>query len=144
MSKPASGHFNSTNAATINDWSSYTTNVWSSIKATQENYPHTQLPRSFVMSTDSGQLWVHPHATGHMYDDITTNKNNQNRLKISNPNLYTQFILHDFKTTINIALKQNLKYNKSYDIGNWQFTISPPRQKEQYPVVKHAVFKGWK
>ena len=40
--------------------------VWSDITPTQPNYPGTELPRSFIMNTEDGMLWVHGNSMEHM------------------------------------------------------------------------------
>ena len=43
--------------------------VWDRITPTQPPYPGTLLPQSFVMHTPHGDMWVHPNATDHLYDE---------------------------------------------------------------------------
>ncbi len=143
MSKGPGGLF-SKKASTVDSYKSYTSGVWNKITPTQDTYPGTNLPRSFKVSTKDGELWVHGHATIHMHEDITTNSSNKIRLKITNPPLYTQFILHDFQQTVNAASKSPALYDKIQEIGNWQIRVSKPRKKGQLPAITHAVFKGWK
>ena len=47
-----------------------TSKIWNKIEPTQEVYPGTDLPRSFNIETVQGQIWVHGHATKHLYEAI--------------------------------------------------------------------------
>ena len=141
MSKPDSGLFDNTFAKKVES----TAAVWEHIHATQDNYPGTKLPRSFVIDTLAGELWVHGNATKHMYDEIfgTSTKSNAPMIKNSNPDLYTQFILYDFYESLNRGTKSEIRYGRAITVGNWEFVLAKPRESGKFPVIKHAQFLGW-
>ncbi len=91
--------------------------------------------------TPSGKLWTHGNSTEHMYEAISSAKNNP-MLKNSNPNLYTQFILYDYYKSVGKAVKNGVNYDKTITSGNWEFIFAKPRKGYYYPVVKHAKFIG--
>ncbi|MGY0500186.1 hypothetical protein ACWZHB_16995 [Nocardia sp. FBN12] len=41
---------------------------WNDIKATQDNYPGSELPRSYEMQVGENRMWVHGNATEHMVE----------------------------------------------------------------------------
>ena len=47
-----------------------TDTVWDHIIATQETYPGTKIPRSFVIEVNGERMWVHGNATEHMYESV--------------------------------------------------------------------------
>ena len=126
-----------------------TATVWRHIKATAENYLGTSLPKSFSMDVPitkdnpSGKMWSHGNATEHMYEAISSSNEYPN-IKSSNPDLYTQFILYDYYISVSNAVKNGVNYEKKVTSGNWEFVFSSPREKQKYPVIKHAKFKGLK
>ena len=121
--------------------------VWDHIKATQDTYSGTVIPKSFevdvpkTVRTPSGKMWTHGNATEHMYEALASIKETP-RLKVSNPNLYSQFILYDYYKSLGEAVSKGISYNKTVEVGNWKFAFAPARNGQKYPVVKHALFKG--
>ena len=122
--------------------------VWNHIKATQENYGGTVIPRSFEVdvpttkATPEGKLWTHGNATEHMYEAVTSIKKQAPSIINSNPNLYSQFILYDYYKSLGKAVSKGTKYGSTVTVGNWEFIIVRPREGQKYPVVKHALFTG--
>ena len=45
---------------------SKTGTVWDNITPTQENYPYTNIPKSFEIEVNGEKMWVHGNATEHM------------------------------------------------------------------------------
>ncbi len=121
--------------------------VWKHIKPTADSYPNSKIPRSFEVdvpktsSTPAGKMWTHGNATEHMYEALISLKEIP-MLKISNPNLYTQFILYDYYKSLGLAVSKGIKYSGTITIGSWEFAFAKPRVGAKYPVVKHALFKG--
>lgn len=116
--------------------------VWSHITATQNDYPGTELPKSFNIDTPQGKIWTHGNATEHMYEAISSLKKSAPTMVNSNPKLYTQFILYDYWKSLGKAVKSGIEYNKKITVGRWEFILSKPRKAGDNPVVKHAQFKG--
>ena len=155
MSKSGSGLFSGTSGNEYKDEKfAYSNNeptavVWEKIAPTAQNYPGTEIPRSFIVDVPStkhnpeGKLWTHGNATEHMHEALTSIKDNP-RLKVSNPNLYSQFILYDYYKALNAVCRGEINYNRTYRIGNWEFAFSEARSGQKYPVVKHALFTGFK
>lgn len=155
MSKGGSGLFNGTKGNGIqnterlfpNPADESTAVVWDHIKATQETYSGTVIPKSFEVDvpksskTPAGKMWTHGNATEHMYEAMISIKESP-RLKWSNPNLYSQFILYDYYKSLGRAIKKGIDFKTTVRIGNWEFAFASARNGQQYPVVKHALFTG--
>lgn len=130
MSKSGSGYFKGTNGSTAH--------IWNDISATQSNYSGTVLPKSFTLQTSKGNYWIHGNATKHMHEDLSSGKGSH----AQDPQLYTQLMLADFQSSVNKAISSGIKYGKTVREGNWELNIVKPRNKGQYPVIKHARFIG--
>lgn len=126
-----------------------TAEVWDHIEATQDTYRGTVIPKSFVVDvprsivTPEGKMWTHGNATEHMYEAMVSIKENP-RLKGSNPNLYSQFVLYDYYKSLNRAIRKGISFKKTMKVGNWEFAFAPARNDQKFPVVKHALFVGLK
>ena len=120
---------------------SNTAEVWLHLNSTQSNYSGTELPKSFTLDTPAGNIWTHGNATEHMHEAIA-NIRSDPRLKVSNPKLLTQFILYDYWKSLSKTVTSEIKYGTITTQGHWEFIFAKPRQDGQYPVVKHALFRG--
>ena len=117
--------------------------VWNNITATQENWPNTQIPKSFEIEINGQKMWVHGNATEHMYDDVYAKIMAGEGTAYTNPNLYTQELMTDFYGSLEKATASGIEYNELISTGNWEFIFSPARQEGVLPVIKHAQFNGW-
>lgn len=117
--------------------------VWDNITPTQENYPYTNIPKSFEIEVNGEKMWVHGNATEHMYEDVYKGITTGNGTAYTNPNLYTQEIMSDFYGSLQEATKSGIVYGEKITQGNWEFIFAQPRQAGQLPVIKHAQFNGW-
>ena len=117
-----------------------TATVWLFIEATQPVYPGTVMPRSFTVVTPKGKLWTHGNATKHMYETLVSIKHDP-LLKGTNPNLFAQFILYDYRKALISLLSKPVPMGKPVRSGHWEFVLSK-RKDDKYPVVKHALFMG--
>lgn len=121
--------------------------VWDRLFATQECYVGTIIPRSFkiIVPTSSmapdGILWTHGNATKHIYEAFSSVKRRPMILS-TNPSLYAQFILYDYYKSLSRAVQAGGHFGDLIQVGNWEFIIARARPGRQYPVVKHALFKG--
>ena len=124
-----------------------TATVWNHIVATQETYENTPIPKSFTIdvprttTTPNGKMWTHGNATEHIYEALISIKESP-RLKNSNPNLYSQFILYDYYQSLGRAVSMGISYKRTMRVGNWEFAFAPARKGKEYPVVKHSLFAG--
>lgn len=71
------------------------------------------------------------NATEHVYEAVSS-KNDNPRLKNSNPDLYTQFILYDFYKSVSKVVRNGINYEKRITSGRWDFVFSRPRSGQQY------------
>ena len=117
--------------------------VWDNIKATQDNYPNTNIPRSFEVEVNGQKMWAHGNATEHMYEDVYAKIMAGEGTAYTNPNLYTQELMSDFYGSLEQATVSGIKYGELIPAGNWEFIFAPPRQEGLLPVIKHAQFNGW-
>ena len=115
--------------------------VWDNIKATQENYPDTDIPRSFEVEVNGQKMWVHGNATEHIYDDVYAKIAAGESMTYVD--LYTQELMSDFYGSLGQATISGITYGEKIPAGNWEFIFAPPRQEGLLPVVKHAQFNGW-
>lgn len=116
-----------------------TATVWLHISGTQPDYPGTKIPRSFVVETENGNFWTHGNATEHMNEAVTAL---DSILGNSNPSLYSQFILYDYRKSLIAATSNGIQYNRLVRSGHWTFKFSKARDSDKYPVVVHALFTG--
>ena len=148
-SKFSSSHFSRTNGSAVEYLSNLieidepTATVWWHISPTQPDYPGTKIPRSFEVSTPSESFWTHGNATEHMYDAVSSLKNDP-MLKSTNPNLFSQFILYDYRKALIRATKGGVRYGRLIKSGHWTFKFSKNRETDASPVVIHALFTGLK
>ena len=107
--------------------------VWDKIKATQEVYPNTKIPKSFEIATKNGDFWVHPNATKHMAEYIT--KSTTHGIPMN-----SQSLLTGFQESVSAAIKQGIKFEAPMKVGNWELIFSNPKAEGLLPVIKHAVY----
>ena len=117
--------------------------VWDNIKATQDVYPSTNIPRSFEVHTNGQKIWVHGNATEHIYEDVYKGITSGNGTAFTNPNLYTQELMTDFYGALEQATKSEITYGEKINSGNWESIFAKSRQEENLPVIKHSKFNGW-
>lgn len=117
-----------------------TATVWQHIEATQPNYPGTEIPRSFVVETDYGHFWTHGNATKHMYEAVISTADDP-MLKNTNPSLFAQFILYDYRKELTSVVSGPLRLGVPIRTRHWEFIFSI-KKGDKYPVIKHAVFTG--
>ena len=122
---------------------SKTGTVWDNIKATQDVYPNTNIPKSFEVDVNGQKMWVHGNATEHIYEDVYKGMASGNGTAFTNPNLYTQELMNDFYGSLEQATKSGITYGEKINSGNWEFIFAKPRQEGQLPVIKHSMFNGW-
>ena len=116
--------------------------VWDNIKATQDVYPSTNIPRSFEVHTNGQKIWVHGNATEHIYEDVYKGITSGNGTAFTNPNLYTQELMTDFYGALEQATKSEITYGEKINSGNWEFIFAKSRQEGNLPVIKHSKFNG--
>lgn len=149
MSKSLSGHFHGTGGAAGSGLGRYlgidpdepTATVWWHIEPTQPNYPGTEIPRSFIVNTPNGKFWTHGNATKHMKEVVLSVKDTP-LLKGTNPKLYAQFILYDYRKSLTAATRHGISLNAFIRKGHWEFKFSKSA-KDKHTVVVHALFKGF-
>ena len=122
---------------------SKTGTVWDNIKATQDVYPNTNIPKSFEVDVNGQKMWVHGNATEHIYEDVYKGMASGNGTAFTNHNLYTQELMNDFYGALEQATKSGITYGEKINSGNWEFIFAKPRQEGQLPVIKHSMFNGW-
>lgn len=150
MSKSLSGHFHGTGGSASSGLGRQlgispdepTATIWYHIEATQPNYPGTEIPRSFIVDTPNGKFWTHGNATEHMNEAITSVKD-MPLLKGTNPKLYAQFILYDYRKALTAATERGVPFGKSVRQGNWEFRFSR-NSRDKHTVVIHSVFRGFR
>jgi filamentous hemagglutinin len=112
--------------------------IWNYIKATQEVYPGSILPKSFELTTPTSKIWVHPNATEHIAEFI--------QMKAANfapeaVRLATQVQLKSLHAAVSESIKSGITYDKLLEIGGWELKFSPAREAGQLPALIHALPK---
>lgn len=113
--------------------------VWNAIRATQPVYERTVIPRSFELTVPSGKFWVAPNATEHFPEQVLGYIRRKGSAQ--GAELFTQFLLEDFRQSVAQAVQQGITYGQRMRIGKWELIFSPPRQPGQLPVIHHALPK---
>ena len=131
MSKGGSGHFSGTLGTT--------TNIWKQITPTQPNYPGTVIPRSFIIKTLNYTFWVHGNATEHIADYL--NKQSKEGHSQGSTKIEAQIILSDMHISLSKVTEKGIHYNTSLKHGNWEFVIKASRNKSEYDIIIHAMYK---
>ncbi|MGB4774160.1 MAG: hypothetical protein WBP45_03225 [Daejeonella sp.] len=109
--------------------------VWNYIKATQEVYPGSVLPKSFELITPTNTIWVHPNATEHIAEFIQMKAINYTPEAVR---LATQQQLNSLRSAVGEAIKDGIVYDKIIEIGGWELKFSQARQAGQLPALIHA------
>lgn len=111
--------------------------VWSLIKATQPNHPGTVIPRSFELTTTTGdKVWIHGNATKHLaeYAGMTANHYPPEVVR-----LVSQQQLASLHGAISSASSSGIRYGEIMIIDGWELKFAPPRSPGKLPVVTHAL-----
>jgi hypothetical protein len=114
-----------------------TSSVWSSIKPTDVNYPGTSVPRSFELTTNSGdQVWVHPNASEHLFERIAGTG--------SGPlaDLKSQLLLYRMQQIVSGAELSEQAYETMQTIGRFELQIGAPREPDLLPALIHFGCSG--
>ncbi|WP_208860670.1 hemagglutinin repeat-containing protein [Pseudovibrio ascidiaceicola] len=110
--------------------------VWDDITPTQEVYPGSEIPKSFELSTKSGEkIWVHGNATEHLAEYA------QGQAKYYTPDvvrLHTQEQIKSMQSAVNSATTNGIEYDEIITVGGWELKFSPPREVGQLPALIHA------
>ncbi|MGB8688091.1 MAG: hypothetical protein WCD53_12245, partial [Microcoleus sp.] len=111
--------------------------VWNAIRATQPVYERTVIPRSFELTAGSETFWVAPNATEHFTEQLLGYI--RSRGSEQGAELFTQFVLEDFRQAVVQAVQQGITYGQPMRIGRWELIFGAPRQAGQLPVIYHAL-----
>jgi hypothetical protein len=116
-----------------------TASVWKAIKGTQPVYKGTLIPRSFELQVGNKKVWVHGNATKHINEMIIGYK----RLKgTDKADLFTQFVLEDFRQAASQASKGKIKFGELIQVGRWKFVFGEPPAPGKLPSIYHAEPSG--
>jgi hypothetical protein len=144
--------------------------IWTKIEPTQEFWPHTNIPKSFVVECDAKKYWVSGNATDHLMENIAPNTNDSRVVELvgkgKNINDYRNYInpveapwnipakeyrisqemlLDNFYEVLDKALKQEIIFNNKNEcvitVSNWEIGFSKPSIEGGYIVVNHI--KNW-
>ena len=109
--------------------------VWNYIKATQEVYPGSVLPKSFELTTPTNKIWVHPNATEHIAEFIQMKATNFTPEAVR---LATQQELRSLHSAVSESVKNGITYDKLLEVGGWELKFSAARESGQLPALIHA------
>ncbi len=112
--------------------------VWRLIRATQEVWLGTQIPRSFVLTTQRRlKVWVHPNATEHLAERVVNLTRRQ-----SSPDLIRltqQAQLTSLEAAVSAATKRGVKSDEIVRVGGWELKFGRPRKPGDLPTLFHAL-----
>jgi hypothetical protein len=111
--------------------------VWDDILATQPVHPGTAIPRSFELTTRSGRIWVHGHATKHLeeYARAMLARGVSRRMV----DLATQQQLSSLQAAVQAATANGVPYGRLVTVGGWELKFAAPRAAGELPVLIHAL-----
>ena len=120
--------------------------VWSKMQATQECYPKSAIPRSFVINVEGEKLWASPNATKHIHEYFIKylNKNVPELHKCSfTPHARLMIYSHEMHIqclyeTLGKMIKDGIPFKKRLLIDGWQLEIRPAKIDEGFPALVHA------
>ncbi len=106
------------------------------MKATQEVYAGTIIPKSFEFLAGRTNIWVHPNATKHMAEYATSLTNKGVSPEVVN--LTSQIQLKSLQTAIAAATHGGIPFNKIINSGGWELRFSQ-KADDKLPVLIHAL-----
>jgi hypothetical protein len=113
--------------------------VWDAIRPTQPVYEGTVIPRSFELSTETGDFWVHGNATEHLEEYARANI--ARKVAPELVEIATQAQLTSLKAAVEEATRQGITYDSMMTIDQWELKFGPSRQPGLLPVIYHALYK---
>ena len=105
--------------------------VWDFVRATQDAIPGTVVPRSFVMTAGSAEVFVAPNATKHVGEYLT-------RLGASGNPMSAQAALGSLQASVGEALKKGVAYGEKVRVGQWELIFRAGRKPGELPALVHA------
>ncbi len=113
--------------------------VWKDIKATQPNYPGTELPRSFEMQAGEHRVWVHGNASKHINEYV------QGRIADGvgpqQAKIATQANLKSLQAAVEDATQGGVPLNRMVEVDGWELKFSQ-RPEDALPALVHALYTG--
>lgn len=117
--------------------------IWENIIPTQPFWPSTALPKSFIVSIDTHEIWVGANATEHLKEWLAHPTNYvHNAAKITI--LAHEVILGEFRQSLGMALKQGITYGEKMNIKEWTFVFTEPKFIGGKPQLIHLEHSSWK
>jgi hypothetical protein len=113
--------------------------VWNGMKATQEVWPGTVIPRSFELLAGRTNLWVNGNATKHMAEYATSLMNNG--MTPEAVSMASQAQLKSLQAAVAKATQGGIPFNKLVNVGGWELRFSQ-RVTDKLPVLMHALQKN--
>jgi RHS repeat-associated protein len=111
--------------------------VWDSIKATQEVWPGTLVPRSFELAAGKSRVWVHGNATEHLAEYAISMANRG--VSTGLVRIGTQQQLRSLQSAVEAATTNGMTFNRLMTVGGWELKFAAPRAKGQLPALIHAL-----
>src|SRR5579863_190333 len=115
--------------------------VWNNITPTDPVYPGTKIPKSFELTVGKEKFWVCPNSTEHMLEYIQGKIKEHKKIITHNMPMNCQSLLTGFKSAVEQAKSQGIKYDTMIRIGCWEFRCGMPRKEGLLPTIYHANFK---
>jgi filamentous hemagglutinin len=111
--------------------------VWDSIRKTQDVYPGTKIPRSFILSTNHADVRVTPNAPEHLAEYALSNLKRGVSQELVD--IGTQSQLTSLKIAVARATSNGVPYGTVVNESGWELIFSPGRQPDRLPALIHAL-----
>ncbi|SFB48400.1 intein C-terminal splicing region [Amycolatopsis marina] len=115
--------------------------VYKFMKATDDFYPGTKLPRNFEFELENGlKVWMHPNGTKHIEEFL-----NGKAVRPELRNVQMHWELGTLRKALSKAYENGApKFDEIFVSEGWELKIGPPREEGMLPAVYHARWVGKK
>ena len=128
--------------------------VWSKITPTQEFWPHTNIPKSFVIECNGKKIWVNANATKHLMERIAPSKRlgrehiNPLRAPWDVPakeyRLSQEMLFDTFYESLENAIEKGINFTKGgVDGGIWRIVFSESAIENGCIQIHHIENNSW-
>jgi RHS repeat-associated protein len=112
--------------------------IWTRMSITQENYPGTSIPKSFLFDLENGEtIWIHPNATKHVLEYAVVHLGSK-YYSGDYINLSSQIELGSLLGAVDKATENGIKYGTLMVVDGWELKFGAPKEIGQLPVLFHA------
>lgn len=129
--------------------------IWSKITPTQEFWPHTNIPKSFVIDCQGKKIWINANATEHLMEHTAPSikkgrgyidpLRSPGNIPASEYRLSQEMLLDTFYESLENAISEGINFSeKGVSGGTWRFVFSKPSFVGGHIQVHHIESNLWK